>query len=48
MQFFSMPLQIRCSDLNPDFHLRHSVYYNWAAQCRIDYLREQGLTPAVM
>jgi len=43
-----MPLQIRWSDLDPNFHLRHSVYYDWGAQCRMDFLREKGLTPAVM
>jgi len=43
-----MPLQIRWSDLDPNFHLRHSVYYDWAAMCRIDYLKEKGLTPAIM
>ncbi len=48
MAIFSMPLQIRWSDLDPNFHLRHSVYYDWAAMCRIDYLSENGLTPAVM
>jgi len=48
MGVFSMPLQIRWSDLDPNFHLRHSVYYDWAAQCRIEFLKEKGLTPAVM
>jgi acyl-CoA thioester hydrolase len=45
MSVYIMPLQIRWSDLDPNFHLRHSVYYDWAAMCRIDYLREKGLTP---
>lgn len=48
MVFFSMPLQIRWADLDPNFHIRHSVYYDWGAMCRIDYLSENGLTPAVM
>jgi acyl-CoA thioester hydrolase len=48
MDIFSMPLQIRWSDLDPNFHLRHSVYYDWAAMCRMDYLTQHGLTPAVM
>lgn len=43
-----MPLQVRWADLDPNFHLRHSVYYDWAAMCRIKYLNEHGLTPAVM
>jgi acyl-CoA thioester hydrolase len=48
MSIFSMPIQIRWSDLDPNFHLRHSVYYDWAAMCRIDYMNQNGLTPAVM
>ena len=43
-----MPVQIRWSDLDPNFHLRHSVYTDWAAMCRITYLEEKGLTPAFM
>lgn len=48
MSVFEMPLQIRWSDLDPNFHLRHSVYYDWAAMCRMDYLVRNGLTPALM
>ena len=43
-----MPVQTRWSDLDPNFHLRHSVYTDWAAMCRITYLQEKGLTPALM
>ena len=48
MSVFVMPLQIRWSDLDPNFHLRHSVYYDWAALCRIEYLLRHGITPALM
>lgn len=48
MDVFSMPVQVRWSDLDPNFHLRHSVYYDWAAMCRIEYLQQEGLTPALM
>ncbi|MGQ0738550.1 MAG: acyl-CoA thioesterase [Bacteroidota bacterium] len=48
MSVFEMPLQIRWSDLDPNFHLRHSVYYDWAALCRISFLNEKGLTAPVM
>jgi acyl-CoA thioester hydrolase len=41
---FSRPVQIRWSDLDPNFHVRHSVYYDWGAQCRIDYFSAHGLT----
>lgn len=43
-----MPLQVRWSDLDPNFHLRHSVYYDWAAMCRMSFLQQHGLTPALM
>lgn len=48
MDIFSLPVQIRWSDLDPNFHLRHSVYYDWAAMCRIEYLQQNGLTPSVL
>lgn len=48
MKDFKRSVQIRWSDLDPNFHLRHSVYYDWGAFCRIEFLNEQGLTPEVM
>ena len=48
MNAFEMSLQIRWSDLDANFHLRHSVYYDWAAMCRLDFLQEKGLTPELM
>jgi len=39
-----MPVQVRWSDLDPNFHLRHSVYYDWGAMCRLDFLSSVGLT----
>ena len=48
MEKFELPVQIRWADLDPNFHLRHSVYYDWAAMCRIDFFHGMGLTPALM
>jgi acyl-CoA thioester hydrolase len=48
MEKFSKPVQLRWSDMDPNFHIRHSVYYDWGAMCRIDFLTQYGLTPAVM
>ena len=48
MNDFSRPIQIRWSDLDPNFHLRHSVYYDWGAFCRVEFLNEYGLTAEVM
>ena len=48
MQDFNRPVQIRWSDLDPNFHLRHSVYYDWGAFCRVAFLNEYGLNAAIM
>jgi acyl-CoA thioester hydrolase len=48
MNEFSRQIQIRWSDLDPNFHLRHSVYYDWGAFCRVEFLNEYGLTAEVM
>lgn len=48
MEPYSMALQIRWSDLDPNFHLRHSVYYDWGALCRVSFLNMHGLTAGVM
>lgn len=48
MAAFSKVIQIRWSDLDPNFHLRHSVYYDWGAMCRVDFLNEHQLTAQVM
>ena len=39
---------LRWSDIDANYHLRHSVYYDFCAQHRIDILSEAGLTLAVM
>ncbi|MBI5858512.1 MAG: acyl-CoA thioesterase [Sphingobacteriales bacterium] len=48
MEAFVLPIQIRWADIDSNFHLRHSVYYDWAAMCRLEFLKERGLTPAMM
>jgi acyl-CoA thioester hydrolase len=40
--------EVRWADLDPNFHLRHSVYYDYAAYCRISFLEEFGLTATLM
>jgi acyl-CoA thioester hydrolase len=45
---FVQEVQVRWSDLDPNFHLRHSVYYDWGAFCRISSLEQHNLTAAVM
>jgi len=48
MNDFNRTVQIRWSDLDPNFHIRHSVYYDWGAFCRIEFLNGFGLTTQVM
>lgn len=48
MSEYSKIVQVRWSDLDPNFHLRHSVYYDWGAYCRMEFLNEQGLTADVL
>lgn len=48
MSIHSMPVQVRWSDLDPNFHLRHSVYYDWGAMSRLEFLEQHGLTIALM
>ena len=48
MDKFVRPVQVRWSDLDPNFHLRHSVYYDWGALARIEFLYEFGLTTSIM
>lgn len=48
MENFIQEVQVRWSDLDPNFHLRHSVYYDWGAFCRITMLEKHNLTASVM
>lgn len=48
MESFILPVQVRWSDMDPNFHLRHSVYYDWGALCRIEFLYKYELTAEVM
>src|SRR5436305_7020539 len=40
---FSQPIALRWADLDPNGHVRHSVYYDWGAMVRIAYLESKGL-----
>lgn len=48
MSVFTKEISIRWSDLDPNFHIRHSVYYDFGAQHRIEILEQQGLTMKIM
>lgn len=42
------PVNLRWSDMDPNFHLRHDVYYSLGAQARVEALLRSGITPQVM
>jgi len=48
MNSFIKSIQVRWSDLDPNYHVRHSVYYDYGAYSRICFLNEHGVTPAFM
>jgi acyl-CoA thioester hydrolase len=48
MQNFTKELQVRWSDLDPNVHLRHSVYYDWGAYSRISFFDENKLSTGVL
>ncbi|MFN2439542.1 MAG: acyl-CoA thioesterase [Chitinophagaceae bacterium] len=48
MNEFKRQVQVRWSDLDPNFHLRHSVYYDWGAFCRVEFLAAHGLNTSSM
>jgi acyl-CoA thioester hydrolase len=41
-------MEVRWADLDPNFHMRHSVYYDLGAQCRVEYLQKSGITAQFM
>lgn len=48
MATFNKKLSFRWSDLDPNFHLRHSAYYDFGAQHRVEILAELGLSIRIM
>jgi acyl-CoA thioesterase FadM len=42
MDTFLLPIQLRWADIDANFHVRHSVYYDWGAMCRMEFLRADG------
>ncbi len=45
---YQKSIEIRWSDLDPNFHVRHSAYYDMGAYIRVAYLTEHGLTTGLM
>lgn len=43
----SIPVQLRWSDFDANYHLRHSAYYDFGAMARIHQLQLAGLTDSI-
>lgn len=43
MNDFTLPISLRWADFDPNFHLRHSVYYDFGATARLEFLKKYGL-----
>lgn len=48
MTSFKKQISFRWADLDPNFHVRHSVYYDFGAQHRLEIMEEVGLTMKTM
>ena len=43
MEPFTQKITVRWADLDPNGHVRHSVYYDYGAQARVALLERRGL-----
>ncbi|MGC8749609.1 acyl-CoA thioesterase [Hydrotalea sp.] len=48
MESFYTNVTIRWSDLDPNFHVRHSVYYDWGAYARMNFLTYAGISLSLL
>ena len=48
MQSFSTKVEIRWADLDPNFHVLHSKYFDFGAYCRMCFLTKNGITVPLM
>lgn len=48
METYVKTLEIRWADLDPNFHVLHSRYYDFGAYCRMCFLVEHGIDPPLM
>lgn len=48
MEKYSKKIEIRWADLDPNFHVLHSKYYDFGAYCRMSFLTEHGITTKIM
>ncbi|MFN8244595.1 MAG: acyl-CoA thioesterase [Ferruginibacter sp.] len=48
MQEYFKIIEIRWADLDPNFHVLHSRYYDFGAYCRMSFLTENGISAEKM
>ena len=48
MTSYVKKISIRWADLDPNFHVLHSRYYDFGAYCRMSFLTEHGITVPLM
>ena len=48
MQSFSTKAEVRWADLDPNFHVLHSKYFDFGAYCRMCFLIQNGITVPLM
>jgi acyl-CoA thioester hydrolase len=48
MEDYRRSSEIRWADLDPNFHVLHSRYYDMGAYLRMSYLTDQGVTPSAI
>lgn len=48
MDSFTKKITIRWADLDPNFHVLHSKYYDFGAYCRMSFLTEHGISVPLM
>lgn len=48
MEQFIKKNEVRWADLDPNFHMLHSKYYDIGGYCRMSLLVERGITPLFM
>jgi acyl-CoA thioester hydrolase len=45
---YSKNIEVRWADLDPNFHVLHSKYYDFGAYIRMSYMTENGITPEAL
>ncbi len=48
MKSFIHKTAVRWADLDPNFHVLHSRYYDYGATCRMDFFVQNGLSTALL